>query len=258
MSLLAEERKKIIQSDLEEYGQVRVAELAEKFDVSTETIRRYLEELESEQKLKKVYGGAVKIEEDTGEHALYEREIVRINEKQKIADRALQFIEDNDVIIIDEGSTPLQMIKGLCAKHNITVITNSFPVASALISYSNHNQFDGEIVFIGGSVQPLHNRSGGSLTEKIAKEFWADKAFISADGLFHPKGVMSYDLEKSQLAQVYLRNATHTYLLADSMKIGVKATYRIAEFDQFDFIISDVDAPEEWEDAILKKKWVIG
>jgi DeoR family transcriptional regulator, fructose operon transcriptional repressor len=257
MSLLAEERKKIILSELDEYGQVRVADLAEKFDVSTETIRRYLEELESEQKLKKVYGGAVKIE-DSGEPALLERKILRIKEKKKIADRAVQLIEDDDVVIIDEGSTPLQMVQGLCNKHNITVITNSFPVASALISYSNHNQFDGEIVFIGGSVRPLHYRSGGSLSEKIAKEFWADKAFISADGLFHPKGVMSYDLEKAQLTQVYLRNATHKYLLADSAKIGVKATYRIAEFDQFDFIICDVNAPEEWDDEMLKKKWVTG
>ena len=257
MSLVGEERKRVIISDLEEMGQVRVAQLAKKFDVSTETIRRYLEELESENKLKKVYGGAVKVDADTGEPGLYEREVVRIQEKRKIAEKAVEFINDNDVIIIDEGTTTLQMVKSLCEKQNITVITNSFPVASALMSYANNKHFDGEIIFIGGNVRPLHYRSGGSLTEKMAREFYADKAFISADGLVYPNGVMSYDLEKSQLAQAYIQNATESFILADHTKIGVKANYRICEVDQFDYVICDHSMPKEWSNEKLNEKWII-
>jgi DeoR family fructose operon transcriptional repressor len=256
MSLVGEERKRMILSDLEEFGQVRVAHLANKFDVSTETVRRYLEELESENKLKKVYGGAVKINEEA-EPALYEREVIRIQEKTMIAEKAVDFINDGDVVLIDEGSTTLQMVKRLCDKSKITVITHSFPVASALMAYSNSKQFDGEIIFVGGKVSPLHYRTGGSFTEKIAREFWADKAFISADGLFHPHGVMSYDLEKSQLAQVYIGNATQSFILTDHTKIGVKANYRICEFEQIDHMICDKPIPVEWKDEKLAKKWIL-
>ncbi|MBM7587007.1 DeoR/GlpR family transcriptional regulator of sugar metabolism [Bacillus pakistanensis] len=257
MSLLAEERKTIIMAEIDEFGQVRVNELAKKFDVSTETIRRYLEELESEKKLKKVYGGAVKVNDEIGEPTMYEREIIRIDEKKKIANRAIACIEDRDVIVIDEGSTTLQMVKGLCEKRNLTVVTNSFPVASMLMSYSNKQQFDGEVIFIGGKVRSLHYRSSGSLSEKIAEEFFPDKAFISADGIVSKQGVMSFDLEKSLLAQVYIKNASTSYILADHSKIDTKANYRLASMEDIDYIISDIDIPGHWKTVRgIEDKWL--
>ncbi|NGP44915.1 DeoR/GlpR transcriptional regulator [Bacillaceae bacterium SIJ1] len=255
MSLLAEERKKTILLDLDRNGKVRVADLAEQFNVSTETIRRYLEELEDEKKLKKVYGGAVRIERG-GEPTMFEREILRIDEKKKIAQSALQFIKDRDVIIIDEGSTPLQMVEGLCQKRQLTVITNSFSVTSMLISYTNKNLFDGEIIFIGGTVQPLHYRTGGSLSGKFASDFYANKAFISADGLDHRKGVTSYNLEKAQITKVFMNNATESYLMVDHSKLNAIAPYKIADFIQFDHIITTGDFPNEWDNEMIKERWV--
>lgn len=257
MSLLAEERKKIILQLLDENGQVKVADLAEQFDVSTETIRRYLEELELENKLKKVYGGAVKVATENEEPTLYEREIVHVEEKKRIANRALQFIEDGDVIAIDEGTTPFQMVKGLCDKKGLTVITNSFPVSSMLISYANKKMFDGDLIFVGGKVQSNHYRSSGSLSEKIVKEFFPDKAFISADGLIPNKGVMSYDLEKTLLSQIYIQNATKSFLMLDHSKLGVKASYRITSVANIDYILSDAPVLKEWnEEPTLEHKWI--
>jgi DeoR/GlpR family transcriptional regulator of sugar metabolism len=257
MSLLAEERKKIILELLEESDQVKVADLALQFNVSTETIRRYLEDLEAENKLKKVYGGAVKVSSEEKEPSLFEREILRIEEKKLIANRALDFIEDGDVIVLDEGTTNFQMVNGLCEKKGITVITNSFPTASLLISYANRELFNGELIFIGGKVQFNHFRSSSSLSEKMAKEFFPDKVFLSADGLILNKGVMSYDLEKTLLSQIYLENATKSFLLLDHSKIGVKASYRIANIQDIDYILSDVPMPDEWnEDNIVVNKWI--
>ncbi|MGM7720029.1 DeoR/GlpR family DNA-binding transcription regulator [Metabacillus sp. Hm71] len=257
MSLLAEERKKIILELLEENGQVKVADLAYQFDVSTETIRRYLEELESEKKLKKVYGGAVKIENENEEPTLYEREILRVEEKKQIARKALEFIEDGDVIVIDEGTTTYQMVNGLCGKNGVTVITNSFPVSSLLISYANRQLFNGELIFIGGKVQFDHYRSSSSLSEKMAKEFFPDKVFLSADGLLPNKGVMSYNMEKTMLSQIYLENATKSFLLIDHSKLNVKASYRLAGINEIDYILSDVPMPEAWsKEGISVNKWI--
>ncbi|MGW9018869.1 DeoR/GlpR family DNA-binding transcription regulator, partial [Priestia megaterium] len=113
MSLLAEQRKKRIIEFIEEQGQVKVNDLAKDFDVSTETIRRYLEELENDKKLKKVYGGAVKVESEIYEPPMLEREVLRVDEKKRIANKSVSFIEEGDVIFIDEGSTTLQMIPSL-------------------------------------------------------------------------------------------------------------------------------------------------
>ncbi|MBO1512583.1 DeoR/GlpR family DNA-binding transcription regulator [Metabacillus bambusae] len=257
MSLLAEERKKIIMDLLEENEQVKVADLAIQFHVSTETIRRDLEELESENKLKKVYGGAVKISRENEEPSLFEREILRVEEKKRIARKALEFIEDGDVIVIDEGTTTYQMVNGLCDKKGITVITNSFPVSSLLISHANKQMFDGELIFIGGKVQFDHYRSSSSLSEKIAKEFFPDKVFISADGLIPDKGVMSYDIEKTQLSKIYLENATKSFLLLDHSKIGIKASYRLASLKDIDYIMSDVPIPKDWKnEEIDRNKWI--
>lgn len=257
MSLLAEERKRIILELLEECEQVRVADLAQQFNVSTETIRRYLEELEAENKLKKVYGGAVKVEKESEEPTLYEREILRIEEKKRIARKAVEFIEDGDVIVIDEGTTTYQMVNGLCGKLGITVITNSFPVSSLLISYANRNLYKGELIFIGGKVQFNHYRSSSSISEKMAKEFFPDKVFLSADGLIPDKGVMSYNLDKKMLSQIYLENATKSFLLLDHSKLGTKASYRMANISDLDYILSDVPIPAEWNrEGMNENKWI--
>lgn len=246
MSILAEERKKIIMELLEQSDQVKVADLSKQFNVSTETIRRDLEDLESENKLKKVYGGAVKIQSEDREPTLFEREILNIDEKKRIASKALDFIKDGEVIVLDEGTTTFQMVNGLCEKKGLTVITNSFPTSTLLISLANRELFDGELIFIGGKVQFNHFRSSSSLSEKMAKEFFPDKVFLTADGLIPEKGVMSYDLEKTILSQIYLENATESFLLVDHSKIGNKASYRLANFKEIDNILSDVPLPDDW------------
>ncbi|AZU60179.1 DeoR/GlpR family DNA-binding transcription regulator [Neobacillus mesonae] len=258
MSLLAEERKRKIIELIEKYGQVKVADLAEDFQVSTESIRRYLEELEHERKLKKVYGGAVKVSDDIEEPTLFDREILHIDEKRKISKKALTFIEHNDVIMIDEGSTTLQMIDGLKEFKGLTVITNSFPAASKLISFANKNLFDGEIIFLGGNIRHRHYRTSGSLAERMAAEFYADKAFISIDGLELEAGMTSYDLEKSILTQNFIKNSKNSIVLTDRTKIGVKANYRITSVQEIDYIITDfeLDAKSK-EYKGISEKWVV-
>ncbi|MEK3889923.1 DeoR/GlpR family DNA-binding transcription regulator [Bacillus sp. FSL K6-3431] len=245
MSLLSEERKRVIIELIDQHGRVKVNNLARDFEVSTETVRRYLEALENEKKLKKVYGGAVKIEQEE-EPALFEREVLRMEEKQRIAEKAVSFIENGDMIFIDEGSTTLQMVPYLCALSDITVITNSFPVASYLITFSNQRKFNGETIFIGGTVKNNHFRTSGSLAERMAQEFFADKAFIAIDGLDPSRGITSYDIEKSMMTKIYMEQASEIYALADHSKIGKKANYKMAELKAVDKVLSDSDIPDDW------------
>lgn len=254
MSLLAEERKKRIVDLIEDHGQVKVNDLAKEFNVSMETVRRYLEELEYEKKLKKVYGGAVKVESSIIEPSMFEREIVRIEEKKRISMKAASLIKEGEVIFIDEGSTTLQMVSSLKDLSDVTVITNSFPVTTMLMDYANKQLFKGEIIFLGGYVRSKHFRSSGSLAENMAKEFYVDKAFIAIDGVHPVSGITSFDLEKCLLSKIFINNANETIVLVDHSKIDVKANYKIESLKLIDYILSDTPMPQNW--GVLDVKWV--
>ncbi|MEC2549215.1 DeoR/GlpR family DNA-binding transcription regulator, partial [Bacillus cereus] len=134
MSVVGEERKRTILEKVEFKGKVKVSELAREFAVSTETIRRYLEELDREKKLKKVYGGAVQLPGAGVEAPMLEREMLHIEEKKRIGYKAATFVEDGDVIAIDDGSTQIQMFQYLHHRKNLTIVRISFPVEKKLIT----------------------------------------------------------------------------------------------------------------------------
>ncbi len=259
MSVAGEERKRTILEKVEFKGKVKVSELAKEFSVSTETIRRYLEELDREKKLKKVYGGAVQLPGVGTEPSMLEREMLHIEEKKRIGYKAATFVEDGDVIVIDDGSTPLQMVPYLIHRKNLTIVTSSFPVATQLISSINKNMFHGEVLFIGGKVSPKHSRVSGSISQQMIRQFHFHKAFISIDGLLPSFGASSFELEKAKLSETMIQLAEQTFILCDHTKIGVKGNYRIAGFSHIQHVICDKRMPYSFEEEIAKHhiRWTI-
>lgn len=259
MSLVGEERKQYILHLLHETGKVRTNELVEQLEVSSETIRRYLEELEGEQKLKRVYGGAVKVNYGKEEPSPYAREILNAEEKKRIGRVAARLVEDNDSIIIDDGTTTLQMVHYLTGKQGITVLTASVPTLSLLLQYENQGMFSGDIYFIGGKVNTKHFRTSGSLAEQMLGNFYVDKAFIAIDGISPHRGVTSYDAERAILARKFMEHATRSIVLADSSKFGVSNFYKLAELQDVDMIISEAAPPDEWKNihGVEKTEWII-
>ncbi|WP_203362596.1 DeoR/GlpR family DNA-binding transcription regulator [Bacillus sp. REN10] len=259
MSVVSEERKRMILEKLEVKGKVRVADLANEFAVSTETIRRYLEDLAKSQKLKKVYGGAVKTSHSPLiEPSMIERKILNIEQKQRIAYKAATFIDDGDVILIDEGSTTLQLVPYLLHIKDLTIITNSFAFANQLISATNKRLFDGEIVFIGGTISSQHFRTAGPMSQEILNHLSFDKAFISVDAVLPSFGISSYDVEKARLSEMMIKQAKETYVLADHSKIGEKGTYKITGLSKIDYILSNQYSPEDWKEYLINHhvKWI--
>ena len=159
MSLVGEERKGIILEQLNSEGQVKTVDLVKRLNVSSETIRRYLEELEAESRLKRVYGGAVKINIGGEEPSYLKREVLYAEEKRNIGKAAAALVEDNDVIFIDDGTTPLQLIYFLMNKSNLTVLTMSMPALHLLMEYKNKDLFSGDIYLIGGKVNTTDRKS---------------------------------------------------------------------------------------------------
>jgi DeoR/GlpR family transcriptional regulator of sugar metabolism len=146
------------------------------------------------------------------------------------------------------------MVSSLVNISNITVITNSFPLVTMLIDYQNKQVFSGEVIFLGGHVRSKHFRASGSLAERVAKEFYVDKAFISIDGLHPEAGITSFDLEKCLLSKIFIANANQTIVLADHSKLEVKANYKIDSLKHIDYILCTASLPETWGD--LDASWI--
>lgn len=258
MSLLGEERKKIIVERVNAEGQINTLTLAEEMGVSSETIRKYLDELEKQNKLKKVYGGAVQVSLYKEELPIMLREIAHLSEKQLIAQKASTLIEDNDVIIVDEGSSAYKLVEFIVHKKNLTIVTPSLSILSYLVDMQLKGLFDGKIIFIGGTVSSLHGRVTGSIAEEFISQIYAQKAFVSTEGISMDGGVTDFDADKSLLSRKFIQNAEMKYVLCDHSKIEKRSFYRICKIDELTGIICDTAPPPNWMKYIKKSKvsWI--
>lgn len=144
MSLTYEERKQTILTQLAVQGKVQVQTLAQLFQVSTETIRRDLDRLEKEGELRKVYGGAVRVRSGMVEAPFQKRSQLQLQEKQAIGAAAAALVEDGETIMLDNGTTPIEIMRHLQHRSEVTVITNSVPVLTMAME-----SFTGKIIFAG-------------------------------------------------------------------------------------------------------------
>lgn len=250
MSLSSFERKQYILNLINLEGKVRSDELVEKLQVSFETVRRTMEELEKEQKLKRVYGGAVKITLDRTEPEYEKREFMFVQEKRRIGREAAALVQDNDVIMIDDGTTTLQLIHYLMGKKNVTVITHGFPALRLLRDYKHRGLFEGDIIFLGGAYDEKNDRVSGVLAERMLDCFHVNKSFISIDGIQLRKGITGFHAERGNLVRKVMEHSEQSIIMTDSSKIGVVTLYKIADLREVDIVISDVAAPAEWVDEL--------
>ena len=251
MSLLAEERKNRILETLNMDGKVTVRSLSDKFNVTTETIRRDLDELEGLGKLKKVHGGAIKITFDGQEPPYHQRETIHIEEKKAIGKLAAGLVKDNEIIALDVGTTTLQLIPFLLHKKNLTVVINSVSALTLLIEYKNNHLFSGRIIFLGGEINSNQMSSYGPITEGILKEFYFDKAFIAVGGISLKHGLTGYDVNEGSLSKKIMENTKEIIVVADHSKIGVRNFYKIANLHHIDIIVSDKEPPNEWKNELI-------
>lgn len=259
LSLAGEERKRKILEQIEVKGKVKVRELAKALEVSTETIRKYLDELHQEEKLKKVYGGAINISFFNEEPSTLEREVIHSDEKKRIGEMAADLINDNDVIAIDDGSTPLQLVKNLRKKRNLTIFTTSINALSVLIELSQQNIFTGKIFILGGEINTVHHRVTGGFTMEMLDNIYVDKYFISADGFSKDDGITGFDYSKGMITKKLIEHASKSILLIDYSKVGKRANFKMADLKDISMVICDQPYPKDWEHSLQENnvKWLV-
>lgn len=212
---------------------VRAVDLAKKFDVSTETIRRDLEQLEKEHLIRRVHGGAVPNIAGGAEPDYSYREIENYAEKVRIGRRAAELVEDGDSIIIDIGTTLLEFSRFLRGK-KIRVFTNSLKVALELMEDEHI-----EVIMLGGVVRPGEGTTSGHWAENAVDEIFADKLFLGTAAVDPNRGIMDYHLAETNLRRHYIKNSKQRIVLADFSKFGRKVLSLTCGFSEIDRIITD-------------------
>ncbi|MCK9478201.1 MAG: DeoR/GlpR family DNA-binding transcription regulator [Firmicutes bacterium] len=244
--MLSSERQDKISEIILREGKAHIKNLSALFGVTGETIRRDLNELAKENKIKKVHGGAIAIKRPLRQESYARRLKRNIEEKRRIGKYAAQFISDNDVIAIDFGAATESLAQAIFNVHNIKILTNSIHIAGILAKKHEHGDFTGSIILLGGEVDCDNECAVGPMTNEMLKPFIVDKAFIGATSI-SSKGIMAWDANIGIFASLLIKKAGEVYILAESSKFGKETFYTICGLESADHIVTDNREPIDQE-----------
>ena len=242
-------RRLEILSIIQDKKTVSVKQLSEMFNTSYLTIRRDLEDLESEGFVSKVHGGAILIKELEPEPIFDINKQLLVEEKNRIALEASKRIVDGMAIIIESGSTCLAVVKHLNEKKNIKVATASMPIAVELGRLAAVKE-DLEMSVCGGLFKPGSNDFIGPHAINFFKDINANIAFIGATALSLDNGLSTATYFDAEKTQAIVRCSKEVILLCDSSKFGTDSYVKVLPLAAVSEIITDSGLQEEMAQKI--------
>ena len=250
MNKMDQRRNKLVDY-LRVNGKTTVNELAIKFDTSGATIRSDLRSLEIEGMIVRRYGSAEACLEQTtiiSEEAMDEKKTINLEIKNRIAKKAVELINDGDSIILDCGSTTLQMIPELESLMSLTLMTNSMDIINAMSKLTS----DHTLIMPGGTYRKKSASFHGNLAERAFSQFSFDKLFIGADGFDAIQGCTTF-IEAYQVSQAMCKSAKEIIVVLDSSKFCRKSPNIVVPIDLIDIVITDTDISAEDLSHLQKK-----
>jgi DeoR family fructose operon transcriptional repressor len=236
--MYAEERQQAMAHMISRRGRLSVVQLAEQFEVTTETVRRDLSTLDRMGLVRRVHGGAVPAGSLTViESGIVERDQSNPQAKEAIATAALALLPPPDsVVAIDAGTTTARLAAALPRDHRLTVITHAVPVATRLAGLPQI-----ELHLLPGKVRPTTHAAVGADTVAALADLRVDVAFIATNGITVGHGLTTPDSDEAATKRAMIACARSTVVLADSSKFGVETAVRFATLDGVDALVTDSD-----------------
>lgn len=244
--MLAEERQNKIVSLVNENGSVLVKELSEQFEVTEDSIRKDLTLLQKRGLLRKTYGGAVKVKVNVHDYYVSQRKGKNLEEKQKIAGRALKLIQNGDVIFLDISTSNLELAKLLAESQlAVTVVTNMIDV---MLAFTGETRV--KLIFLGGTFSEGKDGFVGALTNQEIKKFRFDKAFMGVVGVdLEENNVTTYMAEDAATKKAVMEVSNTAYMMLESRKFAAEGNFVYASVDDFTGAVLEKTA-----DAGIKKQ----
>ena len=235
--MLTDERRSLILDRLRTQGRVLAADLTAELGVSSDTVRRDLRELDDAGLLRRVHGGALPRHGDASPFASRQRRAPEA--KASIARRAAACVHDGQVVVLDGGTTTLELARALRDDLRANVITTSPPIALALADHPGL-----EVTVVGGTLRPEALVTVGAAAVEALKVIRADIVFLGVCGLHPEIGVTTEDLEERHVKAAMIEGAGEVVALADHDKLGTAMPVVVAPMSAVTQLVTDADVSD--------------
>ncbi len=242
--MFLQERQQRILEFLSSSNRATVAELSHLFKVGEATIRRDLSDLQAKGLVRRTHGGAILTYNANEETALQERATQNKEEKGRIAAAVAQLIHSGETLMIDGGSTTLQIARHLRAKSDIGVITNSLAIANVLCEGSCRT------ILTGGELQPMTHVMIGPMAEYTLRQFRADWVILGMSGMLPQEGLFTVNSYEAELKRTMMRCGKEVVIAMDSSKIGRVTFSFVAELSGIDMLVTDSGIAKEVKEEV--------
>ena len=242
--MLAVERRRRILTSLERSPAITTDEFAAELGVSPETVRRDLIELERRGMLRRVHGGAASLARLAPEESAYSDRVLEQSEaKRAIGAAAAALVVPGQTVVIDVGTTSLEVARALPHALHATIATPSLLVAAELSTRPNV-----QVLAAGGRVRPGDLACSGAETIDFFRDLHAEIAFLGSGAVSPAVGLTDYHRDEVPTKRVIIANAEQVFVLADSSKFDRSAPYRVCDLSDLDGIVTDLPFPDgpEW------------
>ncbi len=242
------QRHQIILNEVHIHNRVLLTDLARILQVSMDTARRDIKELDDLKKLRKVHGGA--ISNGFNIYSDSEREIYELGSKSIIAKKGALLIKQGDVILISGGSTNLELAKVLPQNMALTFFTPSLPMAIELLN--NISEKD-EVIFIGGQLSRRSQLAIGGSSISALSEIKADICFLGTGYLHIENGITEIDWEIAQMKKAMINASKKLVSLTITEKLNTFNRYKICDIHMLDTLVTELDSDSTILDQYRKK-----
>lgn len=235
------EQVTVRQSDIldlaRQYGRVEVDWLADRFDMTPQTIRRDLNDLCDRGMLRRVHGGAT-YPTSVSNYAYDSRRILASDAKRHIGEQTATLIPDHSSIMLNIGTTTEQVAMALVRHEGIMAVTNNINVAHILREAPS-----AEVIIAGGLVRPGDGGIVGEATVSFIRQFKVDYAIIGASAIDEEGTILDFDFREVSVSREIIAHGKKTILVADFMKFDRQAPVRIGSLADIDVFVTDQDPP---------------
>lgn len=248
--MLKIDRHKIIEDELRKYGSLLISDMSRKMNCSEETVRRDLKDLEAQNKLKRIHGGAFLPDTDDKGAPIQLRETFFSKEKEKLASFTIEhYIEENDIVMLDCSTTCFTLAQQLYYSNmKGTIITNSLRICNLFGNQSTSLK----LIAIGGTFRQRSNSFVGYQATQAIENYIADKCFISSSAIDLKHGLTDNNMNEAHVRKSFINHSRQCFLVADHTKFSDTADYVIADLDAVNVVITDKKLPDVWEDTLNK------
>lgn len=233
-------------------GMVSVEELAARFDVTTQTIRRDLTELSEAGRLERVHGGAI-MPANLRNPSYRARRVMQEDAKEAIAKLCARQIPANASVLLNIGTSTEAVARALSTRENLTVVTNNLNVADILAANESCR-----IIVTGGMLRREDGGLVGDLTTDTIRQFKVDYAVIGTSALDLDGNLLEFDLQEVRASRAIIEFSARTFVVVDKSKLDRSAPVRIASLREVDAVFTDglpealCSKCEAWETAVFK------